>query len=693
MKRLDSHLMAANNKLTLWFQKQREQHLKTPILDDVFVLENPNPYFWFRMRYFSLKTVLGAAIHIIEYLFLTRIFPTNVIFDLFIVRTFLALLSNFWWGALEPMREQVRQDQYEKNYNTASAHISTWLRRSLIMGSIVLLAGILLVQWSVESSHIFAIIHLYTLGLFVQFALYTYTQTLHSGIYAIQRVRRNMPSLLITQSAHLALIPLLWLWIGQWSLAWVVWIIALLTTGISLYFIHRSYETSKLRPKLKLRLNQKNQPRTSSSFAHGITNLSIRLDSIFFLSVMLGSSFQASDSRFAFIVYLIMPFLTACQEWPQLFYFDLKRMFRPANLNLYQMLVQKVSWLSWIIGISTYLLSLVVILAINPTGFLMALSLAPLFLLKSRLNLFQVRLFCEERLLYATLISGSVAIGLLLISAYSIHFNWRITLISSVIGAGLAIERFILKKGVFPKTLGSILSLPLWSKKLQSCNEPVRLVFVRFSRHLKTNPTSRFSDRLTHDLKARGGHLTHLDRSSVVWFEPAYPAMASDFSVAFSGLASEMVATEAPNGVQALMLFIKKGLLKDEAEAREFQALKQSFNQNFPDGAIWNLNKPLPKMMTNLSRDQKRAILRRAILLAKSYTHRNTSPLLSSLDVSIYAPHGILEAIFITPKQEHLSEESKQLHEWKSVLRSAHRSAAFLNATISHPIRPISHVN
>ena len=681
---INSQQQASSKKKSLaeWFERQRKKHLELALVDDVFVLKSPNQYLWYRLRYFSLKTLLNSATHIIEYFFMIRIFPRAVVFDLFIVRTFLSLTSNFWWGALEPMREQVRRFSHAKKQDLASASISLWVMRAAGVGAMVLIGGSLLVYWSARHYHVFAISHLYVLGLFVQFAVFLCIRTLHSGIYALQRIRRNLPSIFLTQWTQVIVIPVLWKWIGPWSVAWSVWISGLITSSVSLYFIKRAFLNSDLKANWKK--NFRPPVIWRSVFSHGFASLLIRLDCVFFLTLVLGRHSKADGGHFSFIVYLAMPLLTASQDWSQLFYFDFIKLHRPVTLRLYEDFVRKVSGLSWLIGAATFSMSLAIIFIVYPKGLLTATALAPLLLANSRLNLHQLQLFCERRLKTLIGVSSAVALGLLMISLAKVGFIFRISLIVSVLILGLLLPRWldliVSKERPLPEGVETILALPIWISKLGNIRGPVRVVFLRFSRHQKSNPTVRMAHVIAERIRACSGSVAFLDRSSIIFFEPlAEPSDASTlkmdpfFLADFSGLLTDnRVLDHCAEGKVALKWAFDEGLIRiQDGEPPQMEVLLRQFREQFPAGASWTFGVGMPDAMALLPRDQKRAILRRAKSLIKSHVSIRPDPALVGWDVSVFAPQGILEVIFLAPKQN--EDDRVKLKIWKSQLRDFHR--------------------
>jgi hypothetical protein len=239
------------------------------ILESFFFTGNSAGYGWQRLKFFVYSSLVHSAVWWLEIWFL---YQFEMLEEAFYFKIVLHTLGRFWWGALEPMREAVRD-------------------RQDVVGSWLMLAGIV--------STVLAVIGAFTdfYFLFLSLAVQIMVRTFHSGVFAIQRVRRPLWSLC------LLIIPSFFLPILGWPLTTLMG--SLFGGAITVYYTYKQYQTL---PSFTFTI-----PDLKGFWKNGLVYASVGLNTL-----LISSLFQKEMLPFAFAY----PLFRLAFDWTQLFYFD-----------------------------------------------------------------------------------------------------------------------------------------------------------------------------------------------------------------------------------------------------------------------------------------------------------------------------------------------------------------------------------
>lgn len=272
-------------------------------------------YLWYRLRYFSVKSLLIIVIQCIEYYLLFVIFNFQTATSILIFRILGLIATRFWWGALESFRETVRKLNKEKRYTDIARLSKQW--QSLAYTFALAVSLIFITVFAATYINLPAGAH----GLFYFYAAAIYFEintriivlTMHSTCYAINRVYRPFYSIILPSIIGLIVLALLWVPLQGYSLV----LAGLSQTGLALYWTwhftkrtlkhkHIPIDHHSIRPlKTVNPLSLKTlASATSSAFMEGggIIILTLLHDTPSF--------------------YLLAPLLITCFSWSKLFYFD-----------------------------------------------------------------------------------------------------------------------------------------------------------------------------------------------------------------------------------------------------------------------------------------------------------------------------------------------------------------------------------
>lgn len=402
---------ARANGIDRWFDRTARRQNHTVSLFASLLTGTIFAYFRYRLRYALLLDTARFLVHAVEFLILLASLGRLAAFTVVILRVGSLIVSGGWWGLLEIMRERLRAFSQSGERDAAEREIGSWVVLSMIAASALTIVGGIALAVQLPSGHD-------PVGLFYAFLIIVETavrltvRVLHSGIYATRRIYRPFWSLLAPTVVQLVVLSTGFYWYPTAAI-----IIAIVTSNaigiwITVHYTLRIYRLMGLWPKSgAAREGFRALPRIPPWLALKTTTagLGLRLDALVVLTVL---GIYRTDARALDLTagvpawrhvdtvqffYLILPLFRGAYEGTGLFYFDFARLrhipaLRDFQLAFFRKLLLTTPFISLYFWSLAAAVGLIVLHDI-PVSFVVALL--PLFVIRSVVGIYQIRLFAE----------------------------------------------------------------------------------------------------------------------------------------------------------------------------------------------------------------------------------------------------------------------------------------------------------
>lgn len=370
-------------------------------------------YFRYRLRFPFLVATVRFAVHVAEFFVVLSSLGGVAAFIVMVMRAGSLLVSGAWWGLLEIMRDRLRVFARLGRPQASEFEIGRWLTLAAVVGVAVAAVGggALLAMRPAGAD---AVTHLYAFLIVVEVSIGFVVRVLHSGIYATRRIYKPVWSMFVPTAVQLVILAAGFFYYPAAAILLAIVVSNALSIGITVHYTREAYRLTGLRPRWTsgggLRANLPALP-PRLAVATTLSGLSFRLDAVLVLA-LIGfygtdtrtfdltagvSSWQQIDS-FQFF-YLILPLFRATYESAGIFYFDFVRLrAEPVLRDLQVVFFRRLMWAAPVVALFFWALAVVlgtVVLHDVPIGFLAAL--VPLFVLRSYIGVYQIRLFAEGR--------------------------------------------------------------------------------------------------------------------------------------------------------------------------------------------------------------------------------------------------------------------------------------------------------
>lgn len=411
-RRARAKATAAVNDVDRWFERTARGGRQPVSLYACLLTGRLSAYFAYRLRYPFLITTIRFAVHVVEFFVLLSSLGGVAAFTVMVLRAGSMIVAGGWWGLLEVMRERLRRFAQAGKPDASEREIGSWLfLGTVVAAAVILVAAVMLLVFNVSGND--PVARVYAFLIVVELAIDFPVRVLHSGVYATRRVHKPIWSMFIPILAQLViLVPGLYLYPG---LAIVASIIVSNAIGVwlTVHYCVEMYRLTGLRPKLERHHLWRQLPDIPLRLGleTSLSGLSLRLDAVIVLALVgfYGTSTRAFDltagmtswqriDAFQFF-YLILPLFRGTYESAGIFYFDLVRMRRtPALRELQLLFFRRLLLITPVIAMFFWLLTAglgVFVLRDVPISFLLALI--PMFMARSAIGVYQMRLFAEGR--------------------------------------------------------------------------------------------------------------------------------------------------------------------------------------------------------------------------------------------------------------------------------------------------------
>jgi hypothetical protein len=682
-------------ELSGWLDEQRRREGAARRLEDAVLGDRYGAYFAYRLRYFVLRTIVAGVVHAIRVLLLFGAFSRDQFLLVVLAGAAAAVLGDAWWGALERMRGRIRVLQRGGSIHLVPHEIASWLRLAGRLTALGLgLTGIL-AAWAVLLSPggldpADALVVAIVGGASLEVTVRAY----HSGVFALRRIYRPLPSLFLTDVAGLGALLLLWPLVGQWAFPIAEVVALAIVIGVSLRYTSRTYRVMGF-PTLPtlLRRPVRLPPRRDlrAAVAPALAWATVGLEAIVLLTVVAAAR-PADDTAGASLVALLAalgPIIRAGFEWARLLYFDLVRLGLPLLADLRRRFDRAVLGLALLMGGATWLIAAavgVVVLGIRDVALVGVL--APFFVARSVLAATQMRSFAGTAYRRLTLVgvAGLAGFGVALWMVPGIE--GRLVALAAV----LAISALLLL--VLPDPAEAedrVLPLADWLAGLRSAPGAVTVTIVRFDarssgrgapreqRQAETWRRQQVGRRVGRAARSAGGRATWLAETDLAWWVPVddrggRPNRAerdlgdAAWIVQLTGglVASAPTVERHATGRQAARAVASGPLglaMGGGGSGRPAAETVAAFCERFPDGVAHDVTAPAPPALATLESRERAGVLRAGLYFAREL--RSGQHEHSPYDVSALVTDGRLRWLFLVPIQVPAAERRA----WRRSLR------------------------
>ena len=676
-------------RLNRWLQKRALRSHGRASLEEALLGGHFLRYCGHRLLAFALVRMFGALTHVLEFTFLLNLFRHRAIIASVAVQNATFLVEAFWWGCLEVMRSHLRRDASK---NEIVVRITAWLTWSLRLGviALVLPVGSSIVLTTVASKG-FGVLDAYLVVCGLRLGVDIVVRTYYSGIYALQRVRRPLWSILLTNPLGLLLILVAQPYVGAWCFPIGLAITVLVSRGLAVYYTTRMYKLARLPlPRFRLRNRRKEGPSlipVRVLLHAGFANLSTRLGSMLVLAAVITPLLAGDEaSELLLALHAAATLLAGAGYWTQIFYHDFKRLEDEAYVLMQGRLHRALLGASFLVGGGLWLLAALSIavllgsLAVGPFASL----LLPVFLATSYLSTLQVRDFVRgqfSRLIKSAMPLCAALLAVVLWGNRGTLPLWSLGMTGAVM-SGVVVLWVSTLAASGPIT-GVQPSLLKWVRALVATRGSVR-VGRASTRDATPTHCKVFATHVADTIGGRGASVVLSHARRVLWFErgpSTSDSSRSDLVKAGAGKLQSLDLTDFQEGGRAALLAaIEKGFVSEVSSTSlesSTSSLVGAFREAFGDRALIS-DLCAKRPATALSRLPPQ--VRRAVWLdaAREARQGSVSRQRSGYEVSSFRPAGEIRLLFVIPRTEPI--EARRA--WRDRLRAANWTAS---ASIASP--------
>jgi hypothetical protein len=668
-------------RLERWLDRQARRQLRRPRLADALLTRRAWSYVAYRLRWVTLRVALRAALHLAEVILLARMFLPEFVIPILILRSAATWVGSLWWGALEQLRADVREQARRRAWTEVRHTIDVWLRMGVAFGLLCAGASATYVEFGPTPRGWFSVFDAYAVALGIRVALDGLTRVYHSGRYALARVYRPPWTLVLPDLLDVVGIVLLWESLGLWGFSVTLVAVGALRAGFTLYFTRRSYAVSPIPPLvLKALWRGRRWPggrELLGAARHALANATAQIDALLVVVLLAAHPNHGGFVPLALLLYVLRPLLAAGNSWARIFYFDFKTLqLRSPTLlqRRFARLLYRVAW-----SYSLLLVAVVLGLGYWLTGGRVhwsLLLLVPLFVLRSLFALYQVQGFSLGQHAYLLKLTLGVGLGMFVVSRLP---QTEVHVLVGVI-AVLAVAVFVGgPPDIEPVDRGgggvARLGVPAWLAALARVPGPVRVCAAVVN--TRVGRARHVAEAVSTTI--RTGALTRWGQTHLLWFdaEPAADEEAAEPSTdlwdlpvvrAAGCLRSLRCAGVQPDGRAALKAAAECDLwpraLARHLEGPESRgdpaALLSEFRERFAQGTVLDIGHGvLPGTRKPRAFGQLRDILREVAAQTSFAPRRGRAS--GGFDVTAYCPGGEPELVFLVSTETARQERA----EWR----------------------------
>ena len=591
------------NDIERWFERTGRRDDRTVSLYSSLLTGKMFEYFRYRLRYALLVDGITFVVHVAEFLIILTTLGGLAAFTVMILRVGSLIVSGAWWGLLEVMRERLRTFAVTKDRDGIEREIGSWLVLSVIAALTVTVAGLAVVLTLLPSDGD-PIILLYAFLVVIELALRMPVRVLHSGMYATRRIYRPLWTLFAPTVVQLVVIGGGVFFYPSAAVVIAIIVSNALSIWITVHFTVRLYRLNGLWPRHR-------PPRLPTiPFRQGIeatlAGLGLRLDAVAVLAIagFYGTSTRSFDLTAGFeawrdidafqFFYLVLPLFRGAYESSAVFYFDFVRLRRIPALREYRLwFFHQLLWVTPVLTLYFWLLAVALSLFVLPDiPFGFVLALLPLFVVRSFIGTYQIRLFAEGQFRWLNL---TVVLSGLLFLLVWIDANPASDLVEITAAMIVLLIVHINLQHFQDRTPPAPAQLPLgdWIRALESEPSAVRAGTLTVPEWIPQRQRAAAISLVRETLQDRGC-LAFCSATSLIFFErePADQAPHLAIQTATGGAANRgrYWSEPAADGRAALQRVVDDQWIKGVPQVPVSpEHLPPTFLEIFPDGFVADL--------------------------------------------------------------------------------------------------------
>lgn len=571
------------NDIDRWFERTGRRSTPPVSLYACLLTGRLVHYFGYRLRYPILIATVRFAVHVAEFFILFSALGGVAAFTVMVLRAGTMIVAGGWWGLLEVMRERLRAFARRGDREASESEIGRWLLLASVL-AIVGVAGGAVALLVFNPSGAGPVARLYAFLIVVELALDLPVRVIHSSIYATRRVYKPIWSMFVPTVVQLSVLGF-----GFYLYPEAAMIVSIVVGNglgiwITVHFCLEAYRLMGIRPRFVPRL-----PRIPLRLGLETTlsGLSLRLDAVLVLALV---GFYGTDTRsfdltagltdwqhidaFRFF-YLILPLFRGTYESAGIFYFDLVRLRSTPALREFQLaFFRRLVWTAPVIALFFWSLAAALSLVVlHDVPFSFLLALIPLFVLRSAIGIYQMRLFADGRFgtHIATLALLVVMLGLVWINPNPAGDLVQITA-AMIVQLIVLIDLQHLRDRRDP-ALPALLGLRDWAAALAGEAARPFVGAVRISGSITAKQRSAVVGLLRERLNGRG-HFAFRSPATLVYYNRSPDAARTHLEL-----------PAATGGAAALAAVAHGG---DAPDGSGPEALDSVFGATFPGGVVFD---------------------------------------------------------------------------------------------------------
>jgi hypothetical protein len=368
-------------------------------------------YIWYRLRYFSIKSLLLIFVHCIEFYLLFIVFSYQVAVSILTFRIIGFIASSFWWGALESLRDTIRKLSKNKQNTEIALLNKRWMMSAYgfaILVSLAFIALLIAKSMDIPTQHN-GLFYFYAIAILIEVNVRLIVLTMHSTCFATQRVYRPFYSIIAPPIAGLIVLAILWVPLGGYGLV----ISGLTQTGLALYWSWHFSKRMLQHKRIPIKHTTKRQPPILAKNAVPSAISSLFMEGSGIIILILLHDFTS--------FYLLIPLISICFNWSKLFYFDnikYQDFWLKALLDKFN---KAAHYVSIIIAVSLTLIAYLVLATITSHHDpILILGLLLFFISRALLSIKQIILFTQRNYFKLIAYNSCLLIFILILSFYNL---------------------------------------------------------------------------------------------------------------------------------------------------------------------------------------------------------------------------------------------------------------------------------
>ncbi|CAM4443130.1 hypothetical protein MB901379_03145 [Mycobacterium basiliense] len=604
------------NDIDRWFEHAGRRENRSVSLYTSLLTGKLFAYFGYRLRFTLLIATARFAVHVLEFLILISSLGGLAAYTVMVLRIASMVVGGGWWGLLEVMRERIRGFFLAGERDAAETEIGRWLVLSLF-AALTLASAVGAALVVLRPSGHDPVAQVYAFLVVLELAIGFPVRVIHSGVYATRRIYRPIWSMFARTLVQLGLLT-----VGFYYYPTTAIIVAIIASNaigiwITVHYTLEVYRLTGLWPRTgqaayavwrllpKIPLWQGVQT--------ALCGLALRLDAVLVLAIVgvYGTSTRSFDltagvsawrhvDAFQFF-YLVLPLLCGAYEGAGLFYFDFVRLrSNPALAEFRVYFFHKLLWVMPAIGVFFWsLAAALAMFVLHDVPFSFLLALLPLFVVRSVIGSYQIRLFAEGH-------SGThiASLGLLAVLLWLVWMDRNPASDLIQITAALTTELIVLINVQHfwdrrPPPLPTLLTLGDWIRSLAHEPGPVHVGAIALAKSITPKQRSAAMS-LMRQTFGDHGHFAFRSPTALVYYQRSAngdlpPEHHLMLQTATGGAAHHGARLSAPmvTGRGALdRLVTEKWIPPNDgnlAAPESLEDLRCEFRTLFPDGIVFDV--------------------------------------------------------------------------------------------------------